>query len=164
VSQTKCCCSFKFKIYGLPKILGCKGVCKKGLGLKPRVELDILQKLYCPQRRIIVSTYFCLLICRLIGLSSASKNHLITFCRPFVHYACSKSCSAIVHFIRNNCLYFVCYGWSAHALTALATLPISSMIKLFCSMIKLLQELKNRSFMFQQGKRITKNLLDFYTQ
>ena len=31
-------------------------------------------------------------------------------------------------------------------------------------MIKLLQELKNRSFMFQQGKRTTKNLLDFYTQ
>jgi len=27
--------------------------------------------------------------------------------------------------IRNNCLYFVCYGLSAHALTALAALPIS---------------------------------------
>jgi len=22
------------------------------------------------------------------GLSCASRNHLITFCRPFVHYAC----------------------------------------------------------------------------
>jgi len=22
------------------------------------------------------------------GLSSASRNHLITFCRPFAHYAC----------------------------------------------------------------------------
>jgi len=27
--------------------------------------------------------------------------------------------------IRNNCLYFVCCGWSAHALTAVATLAIS---------------------------------------
>jgi len=24
------------------------------------------------------------------GLSSASRNHLNTFCRPFVHYACLK--------------------------------------------------------------------------
>jgi len=39
------------------------------------------------------------------GLSSASRNHLTTFCRPFVHYACLILCSAIVHFIRNNCLY-----------------------------------------------------------
>jgi len=28
----------------------------------------------------------------------------------FVHYACLRLCSAIVHFIQNNCLYFVCYG------------------------------------------------------
>jgi len=41
-------------------------------------------------------------------LSSASRNHLITSCRPFVHYACLRLCSAIVHFIRNNCLYFIC--------------------------------------------------------
>jgi len=47
------------------------------------------------------------------GLSSASRNYLTTFCRPFVHYACLRLCSAIVHFIRNNFLYFVCYGWSA---------------------------------------------------
>jgi len=42
----------------------------------------------------------------------------------------------------------------------------------FCSMIKLLHELKaavvnieafRHLIMFQQGKRITKNLLDFYT-
>jgi len=59
------------------------------------------------------------------GLSPASRNHLTTFCRPFVHYACLRVCSAIVHFIGNNCLYFFCYDWSAHALTALATLPIS---------------------------------------
>jgi len=42
------------------------------------------------------------------GLSSASKNHLTTFCKPSSHYACLRSCSAIVHFIRNNCRYFVC--------------------------------------------------------
>jgi len=59
------------------------------------------------------------------GLSSASRNHLTTFCKPFAHYACLRLCSAIVYFMRNNCLYFVYYGWSAHALTALATLPNS---------------------------------------
>ena len=59
------------------------------------------------------------------------QNHLTTFCRPFVHYACLRLCSAIVHFIRNNCLYFVCYGWSAHALTALATSPIYGYITEF---------------------------------
>jgi len=59
------------------------------------------------------------------GLSSASRNHLTTFCRPFVHDTCLRLCSAMVHFIRNNCLYFVCNGWSTYALTALDTLPIS---------------------------------------
>jgi len=33
-------------------------------------------------------------------LSSASRNHLTTFCRPFVHYACLSLCSAMVHFIQ----------------------------------------------------------------
>jgi len=33
------------------------------------------------------------------GLSSASRNHLTTFCRPFVHYAC-RLCSAIARFIQ----------------------------------------------------------------
>ena len=117
-----------------------------------------------------------------IWLSSASRNHLATFCKPLVHFACLRLFSAIVHFIqgflrrfrgpirvprirenyhrvpkirenrvprireigslqthtgyltfslkktcfiRNDCLYFVCYGWPAHAMTALATLPIS---------------------------------------
>ena len=46
------------------------------------------------------------------GLSSASRNHLTTFCRPFAHYACLSLCSAIVHFIQNNCLYSVCYGFA----------------------------------------------------
>jgi len=59
------------------------------------------------------------------GLSSAFRNHLNTFCRRFVHYACLRLCSAIVHFIPNNCFYFVCYGWIAQVLTALATLSVS---------------------------------------
>jgi len=59
------------------------------------------------------------------GLSFASRNYLTTFCRPFVHYACLRLCSVIVHFIRNICLYFVCWVWSAQAQTALTTLPIS---------------------------------------
>ena len=42
------------------------------------------------------------------ALSSASRNQLTTFCRSFVHYAYSRLCSAIVHFIRNNGIYFVC--------------------------------------------------------
>jgi len=25
------------------------------------------------------------------GLSSASRNHFTTFCRPSIHYACSRS-------------------------------------------------------------------------
>jgi len=41
-------------------------------------------------------------------LSSASRNHLVTFCRPSVHYAWLRLYSAIFHFILNNCLYFVC--------------------------------------------------------
>ena len=47
------------------------------------------------------------------GLLPASRNHVTTFCRSFVHYACVRSSSAIVHFIRNSWLYFVCYAWSA---------------------------------------------------
>jgi len=53
------------------------------------------------------------------GLSSASRNHLTTFSRPFVHYACLRLCSAIVPFIRNNCLCLIYYGWAAQVLTAL---------------------------------------------
>jgi len=59
------------------------------------------------------------------GLSSASRNHPTTFCRPYVRCACLRLCSAIVNFIGNNCLCFVCYGWAAQVLTALAILPIS---------------------------------------
>ena len=39
------------------------------------------------------------------GLSSAYRNHLTTFCRPFAHYTCLRLCFATVNFIRNNCLY-----------------------------------------------------------
>jgi len=46
-------------------------------------------------------------------LSSACRNHLITFCEPFAHYACLRLCSATVHFIQNKCVCSVCYGWSA---------------------------------------------------
>jgi len=41
------------------------------------------------------------------GLSPVSKNHLTTFCKPPVEYVFSCLCYVIVHFIRNNCLYFV---------------------------------------------------------
>jgi len=110
--------------------------------------------LFPAQRRLFVSHTFCLLIYRLnanttvwictqiercivngpkviirfwweSGLSSASRKHLTTFCRSFFHYACLRLCSAIVHFSRSNCLCFVCNGWAAQALTALATLAIS---------------------------------------
>ena len=53
------------------------------------------------------------------GSSSASRNHLTTFCRPFVHCACLRLCSTIVHFIRNYCIYLVFLGWSAQALILL---------------------------------------------
>jgi len=42
----------------------------------------------------VINTFWCE-----SGLSSASRNHLITLCRPFAHYACLRLCSAIAHFI-----------------------------------------------------------------
>jgi len=42
------------------------------------------------------------------GLSSLSRNHLTSFCWSFVYYARLRLCSAMVYFIRNSCLYFVC--------------------------------------------------------
>ena len=117
-----------------------KDVHKGGFGVNPPLSL-IFTKIVLPlQRRLIVFAHVCLLICRFnanttewicvqisrnivngpksdiwweSGLSSASRNHLTKFCRPFVHYACLRLCSAIVHFIQNNCLYFICCGWSA---------------------------------------------------
>jgi len=58
------------------------------------------------------------------GLLSAYRNYH-HICRPLVHCPCLRLCFAIVHFIRNNCVYFVWYGWLAQALTELAALPIS---------------------------------------
>jgi len=92
------------------------------------------------------------------GLSSASRNHLTTFCRrrPSVHYACLRLCSAVVLFIWNNCLYFVCWGWSARALTALATLPISVVWQNCCTSSKTADfniEAFRHFIMSQQGKR-----------
>jgi len=66
-------------------------------------------------------------------LSSASKNRITTFSRPFVHYACLRLCSAIVHFIRKNFLYFVsesCNGYITN----------------FCNIIESLHELKTVFF------------------
>ena len=59
------------------------------------------------------SNNWVLLGIRVIVCIQEPPHHL---CRTFVHYACLRLCSAIVHFIRNNCLYFVCFEWLAHAL------------------------------------------------
>jgi len=105
-----------------------------GLRLIPPWAWYFTKALLPAQSGLIVFAYFGLLICRLkmqiprneftckfqgilqmgekvivrfwweCGLLSASRNQLTTFCRPFVHYACLRLCSAIVHFIQNNCL------------------------------------------------------------
>jgi len=86
-----------------------KGIRKGGVGVNPPLELDILQKLYYLRKEIkCVFAYF--MFSHKSGLSSPSRNHSTTFCRPFVHYACSRSCSGTLHFIRNHCLYIVCQG------------------------------------------------------
>jgi len=73
------------------------------------------------------------------GLSSASRKHITTFCRPFVLYACLGLCSAIVHFIRNNCfLFFLLWLIGACA-------DRIGYITSFCSMIERLLEIKNSS-------------------
>ena len=54
-----------------------------------------------------------------IWLIACIKNHLTTFCKPPVDYVFSCLCYVIVHFIRDNCLYFV---RSARALKVLAWL------------------------------------------
>ena len=56
---------------------------------------------------------------------SASRNHLTIFADLSSPTHVLRLCSAIVHFIRNSYLCFVCHGWAAQVLTALATLPIS---------------------------------------
>jgi len=54
-----------------------------------------------------------------------SRNHLITFCKPLIHCTCFKIVFRDSSLFRNSCLYFVCYGWSAQALTALATIYVT---------------------------------------
>ena len=98
------------------------------LGLKPTLSLIFYKNFITFARRLIVFAYFlivnlstqckyhatnlhvnfkehCKWAKKVIirfwwesGLSSAFRNHLTTFYRPFVHYACLRSCSAIVHF------------------------------------------------------------------
>ena len=122
-------------------LLRAKGMRKGWLGLNPPWGWYFTNTLLPLQRRLIVFAYFlfvnlstyckyhginlhanfeehCKWAKKVIirfwwesGLSSASRNHLTTFCRPFVHYTCLRLCSAMVHFIRNFCLYFVCYGY-----------------------------------------------------
>ena len=94
-----------------------------------------------------------------LGLSSASRNHLTTFCRPFVHCACLRMCSAMVHFIRNNCLYFDYYGWSGQVLTVLDKLPNSVAWQNCCTSSKTTVfkiEAFRHFIMSEQGKRKTK--------
>jgi len=72
-------------------------------------------------------------------LSSAPRNHLTTFCRPFVHYACLK----IV--FRDSSLYskqlsLFCLLW----LISASDDRIGDVTD-FCSMIELLHELKSSS-------------------
>jgi len=73
------------------------------------------------------------------GLSSASRNHLTTFCRCFAHYACFK----IV--FRDRSLYpkQLCLFYLLCLISACAD-RIGYIIN-FCSMIKLLHELENSS-------------------
>jgi len=47
------------------------------------------------------------------GLSSAYRNHLTTFCRPFAHYTYFRLCSAITSLYSKQLSLFVCGGWPA---------------------------------------------------
>jgi len=73
------------------------------------------------------------------GLFSVSRNHIATFCRPFVQYACK-----IV--FRDSSLYP-----KQLSLFCLLRLGSASAYRIgyitnFCSMTELLHELKNSSF------------------
>ena len=70
------------------------------------------------------------------GLSSASRNHLTTFCIPFVHYACFKIVFRDKLYRKQLSLF--CLLW-------LISADRSGCIANFCSMIELLHELKNSS-------------------
>jgi len=93
------------------------------------------------------------------GLSSASRNHLTTFCRPFVHHACLKVVFRDGSFYPKQLSLF-CLLW----LISASADRIGCITK-FCSKIELLHELKTAVFNIQafrhfitsqQGKRKTK--------
>jgi len=92
----------------------------------------------------------------IVYIQESSPLCLQTF-RPL--YACLKLCSAIVHFIWNNCFCFVCYGWAAQILIVLATLPISVVWWKCCTSSKAAVvkiEASRHLIMSQQGKTKTK--------
>jgi len=100
-------------------------------------------------------------IIRFSGLSSASRKHLTTFCKPLVHYAFLRFVFRVVHYTPNN--------YRLHSACADGIRYITN----FFSMIEQLHEPKvaivnieafRNLIMFQQRKRKTKSLLDFYTQ
>jgi len=98
------------------------------------------------------------------GLSSVFRNHLTTFCRPFAHYA--WFCSAIVHFIQNNFLYFVCYGWERECWPHWLQYQFLEHDRIVARAQKTAVvdiEALGHLIMSQQGKKKTKSLLDFYT-
>jgi len=65
------------------------------------------------------------------------------FFRPYIHYACLRLCSSIVHFIQINCVYFVCYDWPVRALTASTTLTIPGAWKNCCTSSKTAKKQQN---------------------
>jgi len=74
------------------------------------------------------------------GLSSAFGNHLITFCRPSVHNACLRLCSAVVHFILKQLSLFCLLRLIS------ACADQIGYITNFCSVIDQLHEFKNSFF------------------
>ena len=68
------------------------------------------------------------------GLSFASRNQFTTFCRPSIHYACLRLCSAIVH--SSETIVLLINGGADR----------SGYITNFCSVIELLHEFKKRFF------------------
>jgi len=74
------------------------------------------------------------------GLSSVSRNHLIIFCRCFVHYACLRL-SSVISPLYPKQLSLFCLLWLIRA----SAYRISYITNL-CSMIELLHELKNSRF------------------
>jgi len=73
------------------------------------------------------------------GLSSASRNHLAAFCRPFVHYACKIVFRDSSLYPKQLSLFYLLWLISASAYRI-------GYITNFCSMTELLHKLKNSSF------------------